>query len=76
MNEVLRDFLYWCGIAYIDDIPIFSRSQAGHCQHISEVLQWLREHPLYLKAENFNFHQNSIHFLGYIVSKQEDEDGQ
>lgn len=67
MNEVLRDFLNWFVIVYIDNILIFSRSQA---EHVSEVLQWLCEHSLYLKAEKCSFHQSSIHFLGYNVNEQ------
>lgn len=65
MNEVLRDFLNRFVIVYIDGILIFSWSKAKHRQHFSEVLQRLREHSLYLKAEKCSFHQNSIHFLGY-----------
>lgn len=38
--------------------------QAEHRRHVSEVLQWLREYHLFLKAEKCSFHQKPIHFLG------------
>ncbi|KAL0168611.1 hypothetical protein M9458_036833, partial [Cirrhinus mrigala] len=42
---------------------------AEHRHHVAEVLQKLREHQLYLKAEKCSFHQPSIHFLGYIIDR-------
>lgn len=42
---------------------------AEHRQHVSEVLQCLREFNLYLKAENCLFHQPSGQLLGYHISK-------
>ncbi|XP_058614549.1 uncharacterized protein LOC131529055 [Onychostoma macrolepis] len=47
-----------------------SMNEAEHRLHVSEVLQWLREHKLYLKAEKCTFHQVSIQFLGYQISSQ------
>ncbi|KAL0150345.1 hypothetical protein M9458_054347 [Cirrhinus mrigala] len=67
IHEVLREFLHRFVIVYIDDILIYSRSEAEHHHHVAEVLQKLREHQLYLKAEKCSFHQPSIHFLGYII---------
>ncbi|XP_016326514.1 LOW QUALITY PROTEIN: RNA-directed DNA polymerase homolog [Sinocyclocheilus anshuiensis] len=67
MHEVLREFLHRFVIVYIDDILIYSRSQAEHRQHIAEVLQRLREHHLFLKAEKCTFHQPTVQFLGYNI---------
>ncbi|KAI2654828.1 Transposon Tf2-9 polyprotein [Labeo rohita] len=69
IHEVLREFLHRFVIVYIDDILIYSRSEAEHGHHVAEVLQKLREHQLYLKAEKCSFHQPSIHFLGYIIDR-------
>ncbi|KAL0152896.1 hypothetical protein M9458_051800 [Cirrhinus mrigala] len=38
-----------------------------HRQHVKKVLQQLREHHLYLKAEKCSFHQPSVQFLGYHI---------
>ncbi|KAL0165965.1 hypothetical protein M9458_037809, partial [Cirrhinus mrigala] len=69
IHEVLREFLHQSVIVYIDDILIYSRSEAEHRHHVAEVLQKLREHQLYLKAEKCSFHQSSVHFLGYIIDR-------
>ncbi|KAL0150076.1 hypothetical protein M9458_054735, partial [Cirrhinus mrigala] len=69
IHEVLQEFLHRFVIVYIDDILIYSRSEAEHRHHVVEVLQKLREHQLYLKAEKCSFHQPSIHFLGYIIDR-------
>ncbi|KAI2661165.1 Transposon Tf2-9 polyprotein [Labeo rohita] len=67
IHEVLREFLHHFAIVYIDDILIYSNSEAEHPHHVAEVLQRLREHQLYLKAEKCSFHQKSVQFLGYII---------
>ncbi|KAL0146914.1 hypothetical protein M9458_057853, partial [Cirrhinus mrigala] len=53
-----------------DDILIYSRSEAEHRHHVAEVLQRLRNHQLYLKAEKCSFHLSSVQFLGYIIDQQ------
>ncbi|KAI2648258.1 Transposon Tf2-9 polyprotein [Labeo rohita] len=70
IHEVLREFLHRSVIVYIDDILIYSQSEAEHRHHVAEVLQRLREHQLYLKAEKCSFHQPSVQFLGYIIDHQ------
>ncbi|KAL0161004.1 hypothetical protein M9458_044729, partial [Cirrhinus mrigala] len=69
IHEVLREFLHHFVIVYIDDILIYSRCEAEHRHHVAEVLQRLREHQLYLKAEKCSFHQKSIQFLGYVIDR-------
>lgn len=67
MNEVFREFLQKFVIVYIDDILVYSRSKEEHVRHVTPVLQRLREHQLFLKAEKCEFHQSSVKFLGYIL---------
>ncbi|KAL0173996.1 hypothetical protein M9458_029964, partial [Cirrhinus mrigala] len=70
VNKVFRDMLNRCVIVYIDDILIFSNSFAEHGQHIRAVLQRLIQHKLYAKEEKCQFHQQSIAFLGYVISPE------
>ncbi len=67
MHEVLREFLHWFVLVYIDDILIYSQSMAEHHHHVAEVLKCLREFHLFLKAEKCSFHQPSVQFLGYNI---------
>ncbi|KAL0163719.1 hypothetical protein M9458_039472, partial [Cirrhinus mrigala] len=70
MNEVFREFLHQFVVVYIDDILIYSRNQAEHRQHVLQVLQKLRQHSLFLKLENCEFHQPTVQFLGYNISAE------
>ncbi|KAL0158290.1 hypothetical protein M9458_046366, partial [Cirrhinus mrigala] len=55
MNKVFREYLHKFVIVYIDDILIYSRNLAEHRQHVTQVLQKLRTHHLYLKLEKCDF---------------------
>jgi Reverse transcriptase (RNA-dependent DNA polymerase) len=50
MNDVFGDMLDVCVIVYINDILIYSNNLSQHREHIREVLQRLRLHSLYVKA--------------------------
>lgn len=69
MNEILRDFLQRFVIVYIDDILIYSTSLSEHIHHVKQVLQHLRDHQLFLKLEKCEFHQETVQFLGYVISQ-------
>ncbi|KAK3511404.1 hypothetical protein QTP70_007228 [Hemibagrus guttatus] len=68
IHEVLREFLHRFVLVYIDDILIYSRNLAEHCQHVAKVLERLRKFQLFLKAEKCSFHQTSVQFLGYKIN--------
>ncbi|KAL0199907.1 hypothetical protein M9458_003094, partial [Cirrhinus mrigala] len=67
MHEIFRDYLHQFMIIYIDDLLIYSTNLSEHHQQVTKVLQRLREHHLYLKAEKCTFHQSSVQFLGYHI---------
>ncbi len=68
MNEIFRDMINRFVLIYIDDILIYSPTMEEHRRHVTQVLQRLRQHHLYLKTEKCEFHKSTIHFLGYIVT--------
>ncbi|KAL0173707.1 hypothetical protein M9458_029675, partial [Cirrhinus mrigala] len=70
VNEVFRDMLNRWVIVYIDDILIYSNTYADHVLHVRTVLQRLIQHKLYVKEEKCQFHQESVAFLGYIISPE------
>lgn len=55
-------------IAYIDDILIYSPLYQDHVLHVRMVLTRLLRHQLYVKAKKCEFHQETITFLGYMIS--------
>uniref|UniRef100_A0A3P9MBI2 Gypsy retrotransposon integrase-like protein 1 n=1 Tax=Oryzias latipes TaxID=8090 RepID=A0A3P9MBI2_ORYLA len=67
VNDVLRDFLNRFVFVYLDDILIYSRDLDEHTHHVRQVLSWLLENRLYVKAEKCEFHVPTISFLGFII---------
>jgi hypothetical protein len=55
-------------VVYLDDILIYSKSEADHVQHLRITLQPLREHKLFAKRSKCQFCQPDVEFFGHIVS--------
>ncbi|WVZ76183.1 hypothetical protein U9M48_024176 [Paspalum notatum var. saurae] len=56
-------------VIFIDDILIYSKTEAEHEEHLRLVLQSLREHKLYAKFSKCEFWIDEVRFLGHVVSK-------
>jgi hypothetical protein len=56
-------------VVFIDDILIYSKSEAEHAKHLRIVLQRLRDHKLYAKFSKCEFWLASVKFLGHTISK-------
>ena len=70
VNEVLRPYLDYFVIAFLDDILIFSKTLEEHEQHVTKVLQKLNEYNLFVKAEKCMFHASEVPFLGYLIGEK------
>jgi hypothetical protein len=68
-NPVLQKYFDYTYVAYLDIIPIFSENEKEHRQHIHVISYKLWEGSCAAKREKCQFHQTSLNFLGYIVSK-------
>ena len=68
MNQVLQPFLGKFIVVYFDDIFIHSKSRDEHVEHLREVFRVLRENKLYANLKKCDFMQDSLLFLGYVVS--------
>ncbi|KAL4032812.1 hypothetical protein IC575_005894 [Cucumis melo] len=55
MNRVFREFLDTFVIVFIDDILIYSKTEAEHEKHLRMVLQTLRDNKLYAKFSKCEF---------------------
>ncbi|KAA0056044.1 ty3-gypsy retrotransposon protein [Cucumis melo var. makuwa] len=69
MNRVFREFLDTFVIVFIDDILIYSKTEAEHEDHLRMVLQTLRDNKLYTKFSKCEFWLKQVSFLGHMVSK-------
>ncbi|KAL4028422.1 hypothetical protein IC575_011619 [Cucumis melo] len=67
MNRVFREFLDTFVIVFIDDILIYSKTEAEHEEHLRMVLQTLRDNKL--KFSKCEFWLKQVSFLGHVVSK-------
>ncbi|KAA0048696.1 reverse transcriptase [Cucumis melo var. makuwa] len=69
MNRVFREFLDTFVIVFIDDILIYSKTEAEHEKHLRMVLQTLRANKLYAKFSKCEFWLKQVSFIGHVVSK-------
>ncbi|KAL4028439.1 hypothetical protein IC575_011636 [Cucumis melo] len=69
MNRVFKEFLDTFVIVFIDDILIYSKTEAEHEEHLRMVLQTLRDNKLYAKFSKCEFWLKQVSFLGHVVSK-------
>lgn len=70
INYVFKDYLDIFIIVYLDDIRVFSTSLESHCKHVKDFLCCLHLHGLYAKPEKCEFEQQSIQFLGLVISTE------
>lgn len=68
MNNTLHEFLNISCVVYIDDILIYSKTKAEHCEQVCKVLQKLQEASLYAKPEKCRFNMEKTTFLDFIIS--------
>ena len=68
INRVVRPYLDWFVIVFIDDILVYSRSKLKHERHLGLVLQTLRQYQLYAKFRKCEFWLSRVGFLGHVVS--------
>lgn len=68
MNDVLFEYLDSFCTAYLDDIIIFSESQAEHDIHVRQILEKLRSAGLQVDLKKCEFGVKRTKFLGYILT--------
>ena len=68
INNILRKYLDYFVIVYLDDILVYSKTREEYIQHIKEVLQIIKEADLRIKLLKIEFHKQSVPFLGFIIS--------
>jgi hypothetical protein len=69
MNGILKPFIRKFILVFFDDILVFSSSWAEHLQLVKQVFEVLREHKLALKRPKCSFGEESVAYLGHIISE-------
>ena len=70
MNRVFQPFLDRFVVVFIDDILVYSETEAKHDEHIRIVLRVLREKELFAKFSKCEFWLREVTFLGHVVSAE------
>ncbi|HVX00319.1 MAG TPA: reverse transcriptase domain-containing protein, partial [Candidatus Babeliaceae bacterium] len=68
MNSIFRPHLDKFIIVFLDDILIYSRTLKEHEQHVRQALDLLRRNRLVANEKKCSFFQESVTFLGHVVS--------
>jgi hypothetical protein len=66
MNEVLKDFIRKFVIVYLDDILIFSKTEAEHLKHLATVIKRLQQEKLLINMKKSSFMKTELIYLGLL----------
>ena len=72
INKILAEKLDVFVIVYLENILIYIEDKAqGHVEAVRWVLDLLKNNGLFANLKKYQFHQDEVCFLGYVVSAQE-----
>ena len=57
-------------ILFIDDILIYSKTEADHATHLRIALETLRRERLYAQFSKYAFWLKEVQFLGHVISTE------
>ena len=70
MNDIFKDLIDEAHVAiYMDDILIYTQTIEHHWAVVTQVLDVLRRHRLYIKAEKCSFECSTVEYLGLVLSE-------
>ena len=70
MNRVFKKYLDKFVIVFIDDILIYSKTEADHAKHLRIALETLIKEKLYAKFLKCEFWLREVQFLGHVISSE------
>ena len=69
VNEVLKEYIDRCVVAYIDDILIYSKTEVELVDLTKKVLRRLLDNSLCVNAKKCIFHADNAEFVGYTIGQ-------
>lgn len=69
MRHVLGDLVGKICYVYLDDVIVYGLNEENHARNLKKIFQRFREVGLKINFKKCNFFQDSVSFLGHIVSK-------
>ena len=70
MNDIFKELIDEGFVAiYMDEILIYTRMIEHHQEVVTQVLDVLQKHQLYLKAEKCSFECLTVEYLGLVLSE-------
>jgi Reverse transcriptase (RNA-dependent DNA polymerase)/RNase H-like domain found in reverse transcriptase len=70
MNQLFKLFLRKFVLVFFDDILIYSTKLSAHVQHLSIVLQVLKDNQLTAKRSKCEFGVSQVEYLGHVISER------
>ena len=67
---MFSDLINVCVVIYRDNILVYSINKVEHMHQVREVLYRLCKNGLYAKADKYEFHSDTVEYLGYILSPE------
>ena len=65
INRTLSEYLNIFCIMYLNDMLIYSETEAEHVEHVQKILTQLLKFKLYVKLSKYMFHVTEIDFLDF-----------
>jgi len=69
INDALRQYLNIFVITYLNDIMIYLITLKKHVQHVFQILKCLNKRNLRLKLKKYEFHQEKVNFLEFVIKR-------
>lgn len=70
MQQIFHPFIDKFVLVFLDDILIYSKTEAEHADQLRKVLSILRKERLYAKRSKCEFGKRQVSFLGHVISPE------